>query len=96
MVYSNKFDTPAITLAGVVPTFSGGASIATDPVYAPTYGNIRRNDGNTFATGITLTLSDLPVHGGREDQLRDGLPEFLGQPRWQPAPDNLDVWVDGA
>ena len=95
-VYSNNFDTPAVALPGVVATFSGGASIAADPVYVPTYGNIWRDDGNSFATGITLTLSNLPAHVAVKISFVMAFLNSWDSRDGTQAPDNLDVWVDGA
>jgi hypothetical protein len=94
-VYTDNFDAPAVVQPGVVATFAGGFSDATDPVYFPSFGNIWASGGNTFATGITLTLSNLPAH---TDVNISFLMAFLNS--WDsvngsPAPDNLEVWVDG-
>ncbi|MEO8441973.1 MAG: hypothetical protein ABI547_05760, partial [Betaproteobacteria bacterium] len=62
-VYSNNFDTPAVTNFGATATLNaaGGGLDSSIGIYAATFGQLFRNE----STGLTtLTLSNLPIHTG--------------------------------
>jgi hypothetical protein len=94
-VYTNDFDAPAVAQPGVVAAFTGGFNDVTDAVYFPTYGNIWASGGDTFATGITLTLSNLPAHAGVNLGFVMAFLNSWDSRNGSPAPDNLDIWIDG-
>jgi hypothetical protein len=93
-VYANNFDSAATVLAGVSAVFTGGGGLqGTTAAYSSTYGQIYRSESNSVQT--LLTLSNLPAHTSVDI---DFLMAFLDS--WDsndgtPAPDNLDLFVDG-
>jgi hypothetical protein len=93
--YSNDFDNPVVVGPGIVASLTGGAIVATDPAYNPTYGNLYRNNSNTVATELALT--SLPIHTGVDVNF---LMAFLDS--WDSydsagfGPDNLDLYIDGS
>jgi hypothetical protein len=91
VVYSNDFDSPATTGAGVTANLSGGFDIATIGGFNATYGNIRRSDGT-----VSLTLSNLPVHSGLSlSYLLAFLDSWDSRDGGCCSPDNLELRIDG-
>jgi hypothetical protein len=93
--YSNDFDSPVVVGPGIAASLTGGAIVATDAAYNPTYGNLYRNNSNTVA--IELALTSLPIHTGVDINF---LMAFLDS--WDSydgggfGPDNLDLYIDGS
>jgi hypothetical protein len=94
--YSNDFDNPVVVGPGIAASLTGGATVATDAAYNPTYGNIYRNTSNITATELTLT--SLPIHTDVDVSF---LMAFLDS--WDSydggggyGPDNLDLYIDGS
>lgn len=91
VVYSNDFDSPATTGAGVTATLSGGFDTATIGGFNATYGNIRRS-GDT----VSLTLSNLPVHSHLSlTYLLAFLDSWDSRNGGCCSPDNLELRIDG-
>lgn len=95
LIYSNDFDTPVFTSAGVSASLSGGfvGAVSGGP-YAGSLG--KRWAGNYFngnGAAATLTLTGLPAHSGVNVDLLLG---FLNS--WDSrdgiAQDNLNLYID--
>ena len=93
-VYANNFDSPATVAAGVVATFTGdGALQGTTAPYSPTYGQIYRSNSDSVQT--LLTLTNLPAHGTVDIDFLMAFLDSWDSNNGAPAPDNLDLYVDG-
>lgn len=94
LVYSNNFDSPATVAAGVVAGFAGGGAVqGTTAAYSGTYGQIYRSNSNSVQT--LLTLSNLPSHSHVDIDFLMVFLDSWDSNNGSPAPDNLDLYVDG-
>ncbi|MGL4515021.1 MAG: hypothetical protein ACRCT8_18200 [Lacipirellulaceae bacterium] len=94
VVYTNDFDSPAVTSFGATATLTGGALQGTLAPYVATYGNVLRSDSNV--TPIELTLTGLPAHTGVNLDFVMALLDSWDSRDGSPSPDNLDLYIDGA
>lgn len=96
-VYSNTFDSPATVAGGVIATLSG----VTTTVGGGTVGlsgNFLRNDSllnGATATPTVLTLSNLGAHTSVDINMIFGFMESWDSSNGSPAPDLVDIVVDG-
>jgi hypothetical protein len=94
VVYSNNFDSAAVVAAGVTANFTGaGALQDTTPTYTPTYGQIYRSNSSDVRTQITL--SNLPTHNRVDLNFFMAFLDSWDSRNGTPAPDNLDLYIDG-
>jgi PEP-CTERM motif len=94
VVYSNNFDSPATVAAGVTSSFTGGGGLqATTPTYSPTYGQIYRSESTSVQT--LLSLSNLPAHTSVDVDFLMAFLDSWDSNNGTPAPDNLDLYIDG-
>jgi PEP-CTERM motif len=95
IVYATNFDTPEFVGAGVVATTSNGGGEFTTAIapYAATYGSFLRNRTSGTAT---LTLDNLPSHTSLSFGFLALFLDSWDSTNGTPAPDYLQVLVDGA
>jgi PEP-CTERM motif len=93
-VYANNFDGPATVAAGVLASFTGdGALQGTTADYTATYGQIYRSQSSSVQT--LLTLNNLPAHTTVDIDFLMAFLDSWDSNNGTPAPDNLDLYVDG-
>jgi hypothetical protein len=95
VVYSTSFDTPEFVAAGMVAATDNGGGEFTTAIapYAATYGAFLRNRTSGTAT---LTLNNLPGHTSLSFGFLALFLDSWDSTNGTPAPDLLQVLVDGA